>query len=155
MRGRLTPRRSQPSAGRREDDTPKCTEGVRRPAQGSPPTCLPPERGLWSAHRAVLLGSIPARRLHPPSEELGLEAQSLHPAHPPVLTRGTHRRRLVGCWSRCGVRRHRGGGGHRLLEQPSAPPELRLAAPVREQPIMTETLETGGQDMEQEPPDEF
>jgi hypothetical protein len=22
----------------------------------------------------------------------------LHPAHPPALTRGTHQRRLVGCW---------------------------------------------------------
>jgi hypothetical protein len=110
---------------------------------------------MWSAHRAVLLGSIPARRLHPSGEEFGLEAQGLHPAHPPALTRGTHRRRLVGCWSRCGVRRHRRCGAHRLLEQHPAPLELRLAAPVREQPIMTETLEAGGQDMEQEAPDEL
>ncbi len=104
---------------------------------------------MWSAHRNVLLGSIPAWRLHPSGEELGLEAQGLHPEHPPALTRGTHRRRLVGCWSRCGFRRHRRCGAHRLLEQHSAPLELRLAAPVREQPIMTETLEAGGQDMEQ------
>src|SRR5262249_12949361 len=114
------------------------------PAQGSSPTCLPPEKGLWSPHRAVLLGSIPAWLLHPPREGLGLAAQGLPPAHPPALTRGTHRRRLVGCWSRCGVRGHRRCGVHRLLEQPSAPLELRLADPVREPPIMAETLEAGG-----------
>jgi hypothetical protein len=79
----------------------------------------------------------------------------MHPAHPPALTRGTHRRRLVGCWSRCGVRRHSRCGAHRLLEQHATPLELRLAAPVRKQPIMAEPLEAGGQDMEQEPPEEL
>src|SRR5262245_61645263 len=107
------------------------------------------ERGLWSAHRALLLGGIPGRRLHPPGEEVGLAAQGLHPAHPPALTRGTHRRRLVGCWSRWSVRRHRRCGAHRLLEQPSALLELRLAAPVREQSILAEPLEASGQDVEQ------
>jgi hypothetical protein len=79
----------------------------------------------------------------------------LHPAHPPALTRGTHRRRLVGCWRRCGGRSHSRGGAHWLLEQHAAPLELRLAAPIREQPIMTEPLEAGGQDMQQEAPDAF
>src|SRR5437763_16101840 len=110
---------------------------------------------MWSAHRAVLLGSIPARRLHPSGEEFGLEAQGLHPAHPPALTRGTHRRRLIGYWRCCGVRRRRRWEAHWRLEQHAAPLELRLTAPVREQPIMAEPLEAGGQDMQQEAPDEF
>jgi len=42
-----------------------------------------------------------------------------------------------------------------LLEQHPAHPELRLTDTVREQPIMAETLEARGQDMEQEPPDEL
>jgi len=53
------------------------------------------------------------------------------------------------------VRRHRRCGAHRLLEQLSALLELRLAAPIREPPIMAETLEAGGQDREPEAPDEF
>jgi hypothetical protein len=108
-----------------------------------------------SAHHAVLLGGIPARRLHPPGAEVGLAVEGFHPAHPPTLARRTHRRRLVRRWRSLGGRRHRRCGAHRLLEQLSAPRELRLAAPIREQPIMAETLEAGGQDMEQEPPDEF
>jgi len=70
------------------------------------------------------------------------------------LTRGTHRRRLVGCWSRYDVRRHRGWGAPWLLEPHAAPRELRLAAPVREQAILAEALEAGGQEMKQEAPEE-
>ena len=103
---------------------------------------------MWSAHRAVLLGSIPARRLHPPGEEVGLAAEGFHPGHPPTLARRTHRRRLVRRWRRLGVRRHRPCGAYRRLKQHAAPPELRLADPVREQPIMAEALEASGQDME-------
>ena len=148
MRGRRTPRGSPPSPGRSEDSTPRWTESVRRPAQVRPPTCSPPERGLWlahrPAHRAVLLGSIPARRLHPPGAEVGLAAEGFHPGHAPALAHRTHRRRLVRCWRSLGVRRHRQCGAHRLLKQHSTPPELRLADTVREQPIMAETLEAGG-----------
>jgi len=154
MGERRTPRWSQPSAGRREDGTPRGTEGVRRPAQVHSPTCSPTERSRRSAHRARLLGGIPARRLHPSGEEVGLAAQGLHPAPPPALTRGTHRRRLVGCWSRYDVRRHRGWGAPWLLEPHAAPRELRLAAPVREQAILAEALEAGGQEMKQEAPEE-
>lgn len=108
-----------------------------------------------SAHHAVLLGSIPARRLHPPGEEVGLAAEGFHPGHPPTLARRTHRRRLVRRWRPLDVGRHRRCGAHRLREQLSAPLEFRLAAAIREQPIMAETLEASGQDMEQEAPDEF
>ena len=94
----VTPRRGQPSAGRSEDGTPRWTEGIRRPVPVRSPTCSPTERGMWSAHRAVLLGSIPARRLHPPREEVGLEVEGLHPGHSPTLARRTHRRRLVRRW---------------------------------------------------------
>ena len=114
---------------------------------------------MWLAHRpahhAVLLGSIPARRLHPPGAEVGLAAEGFHPGHPPTLARRTHRRWLVRRWRRWGVRRHRPCGASRLLKQHAAQPELRLAAPVREQPIMAEALEASRQDMEQEPPDEL
>ena len=110
---------------------------------------------MWSAHRAVLLGSIPARRLHPPREEVGLEVEGLHPGHSPTLARRTHRRRLVRRWRSLGVRRHWQCGAHRRLKQHTAQPELRLADPVREQPIMAKALEASGQDMEQEPPDEL
>jgi hypothetical protein len=79
----------------------------------------------------------------------------LHPAHPSALAHRTYRRWLVQRWSRCGGRRHRRCGAHRLLEQHPALLELRLAAPVREQSIMAETLEAGGQDVEQKPPDEL
>jgi hypothetical protein len=75
----------------------------------------------------------------------------LHPAHPPALARRTHRR-LVQRGSRCGGRRPRRGGAHRRLEPPPAPLALRLAAPVREQPIMAEALEAGGQDRQPEAP---
>jgi len=114
---------------------------------------------MWLAHRpthhAVLLGSIPARRLHPLGEEVGLAAAGFHPGHPPTLAHRTHRHRLVRRWKRLGVRRHWPCGAFRLLKQYAAQPELRLAAPVREQPILAETLEARGQDMEQAPPDEL
>ena len=55
---------------------------------------------MWCAHRDVLLGSIPARRLHPLGEERGLEAEGFHPGHPPALACRTHRRWLVLRWSR-------------------------------------------------------
>jgi hypothetical protein len=112
---------------------------------------------MWLAHRsayhAVLLGSIPARRLHPLGKEVELAAAGVHPGHPPTLARRTHCRRLVRRWRHLDVRRHRWCGAHRRLEQLSAPLELRLAAPSRAQPIRAETLEAGGQDMAQEPPD--
>ena len=109
---------------------------------------------MWSAHRAVLLGSIPARRLHPSGEEFGLEAQGLHPAHPPTLAGWTYGPSILLYWSDFGVRRHRRWSTHLLLEQHPAHSELRLAGTGREQSIMAETLETRGQDMEQEPPAE-
>jgi hypothetical protein len=106
-------------------------------------------------HHAVLFGSILARRLHPPVAKVGLAAESFHPGHPPTLARRTPRRWLVRRWRRLGVRRHRPCGAFRLLKQSAAQLARRLAAPVREQPIMAETLETRGQDMAQEPPDEL
>ena len=132
-RGWCTPRVSPPRPGRSEDSPPTWTESVRRPAQVRPPTCLPSERGMWLAHRpthhAVLLGSIPARRLHPLGEEVGLAAAGFHPGHPPTLAHRTHRHRLVRRWKRLGVRRHWPCGAFRLLKQYAAQPELRLAAP--------------------------
>ena len=107
------------------------------------------------AHRAVLLGSIPARRLHPPGAEVGLAAEGFHPGHPPTLAHRTYRHQLVRRWRLLGGRRHRPCGASRLLKQHAAQPELRLAAPVREQPLMAEALAARGQDMEQEPPDEL
>src|SRR5262249_19054704 len=87
MQGRLTPRGGQPSTGRSEESTTRRTEGVRRPVQVRLPTCSPTERGTWSAHCDVLSGSIPARRLHPPREEVGLAVEGFHPEHPPTLAR--------------------------------------------------------------------
>ena len=81
--------------------------------------------------------------------------EGFHPGHPPTLARRTHRRWLGQRWRRLGVRRHRPCGASRLLKQHAAQPELRLAAPVRAQPIMAEALEASRQDMEQEPPDEL
>ena len=158
-RGWLTPRGSPPRPGSSEDGTSTWTESVRRPAPVRPPTCSPSERGMWLTHRpahhAVLLGSIPARRLHPLGEEGRLAAEGFHPGHSPTLAHRTHRPRLVRRWRRLGGRRHWPCGASRLLKQYAAQPELRLAAPVREQPIMAETLEAGGQDMKQEPSNEL
>jgi hypothetical protein len=154
IRGRRTPRRSQPRAGRSQDGLPQWTEGVRRPASVRLPTCSPTERGTWSAHRDGLSGSIPAQRRPPPRAEVGLAAERVHPGHLPTLARRASRRRLGRCGRSLAVRRHRQGGAHRRLTQPAPPPALRLADPVRAPPITAETLAAGGEERAQAPPEQ-